>query len=329
LVANQSVLNKGGIYRMSIKLDPWESFSFYEEDKANLCFDDPALRYLSDEQAKEWLRFSEFDNIHTLSNEIKIIEENLHILLRSQENLVLVDLGCGDGIKSTQVFCLLRDHGVNISAYHAVDINQVFIDTTKRLICELGGMSPDRFFGHCTKIEDLSLLNSLPWSINSHSNERILYLFLGNTYNNFAPRKCQIFIDKLLRPRHQILIGAKVRINFSENEFANLIREYEAFGNTFTFSFGHLLGLADNEMARDVCYNYSMNCVEIWLHLTKPLTPPGFPEVKSRKLLVFRSFRPTKRELINELQDIGLVKLWEAKNGNDVVLHCIRQFKEG
>ncbi len=65
-----------------------------------LHLSDTRLRYVTKEQATEWIRMGTFENVHTKSPELSLIAANLarigHIL---PHNISIVDLGCGDGKK--------------------------------------------------------------------------------------------------------------------------------------------------------------------------------------------------------------------------------------
>jgi len=303
--------------------DVWSSASFIEGDATSVCFDDPFLRYISHEQAKEWLRFESFENIHTLSEELEIISQNFMETLPLNSKINLVDLGCGSGTKSTQFIQLLLKHNVDISGYYAVDVNQIFIDTTQRRVCRIGGLSVAKFHGYCTKFETLAEQRPFPWKFHDiHSGSLVIQLFLGNTFNNFAPKRILKLLRILVQSHERILIGVKVRSHATTEEIEQAVNEYKSFGDDFSFSFGHVLGLDNDEMTRDVRYNPVSNCVEIWIRSTRELTPPGFPAVKARNFLIFRSYRPTFQEVLAELQTVFRTNFWQSKKTNDVIFYC-------
>ncbi len=303
----------------------WDSVT-YSEDKQSLLFDDPALRYLSEEQAKEWLRFGTFTNIHTLSGELEILTNNLPKALPKNSKITLIDLGCGDGIGSTQTMRLLYEHNLEVVAYYAIDINQTLINTTATRVCTLGGLPVDRFHGYCTRFESLVKKGNLPWRVkrDPRDNSIVLLLFLGNTFNNFEPKEIVQLLEALVLTTDKTLIGVKVRPSIADFNQEQIVNEYQSFGEAFSFSFGHLLGLRDEEMHREVLYNSAVNRAEIWIHPSKVIIPPTMPDIRATKLLVFKSYRPTIEEMQKQLKTFFSFECWQSEHNDDVVFYCTK-----
>jgi len=305
----------------------WDFVSYDEEDKESLRFENPALRYLSEEQAKEWIRFGTFGNIHTLSDELELLVSNFPKALPKNRKITLIDLGCGDGISSAKTIRLLFDHEYDIADYYAIDFNQTLIDITAERVCSLGGLPISKFHSCCASFETLIENKSFPWRAEqqTNNNSNVLQFFLGNTYNNFEPEKITKLLQALVAYNERVIIGVKVRPSFSTLDAERIIHEYQSFGNAFTFSFGHLLGLRDEEMTREVIYNSALNCLEIWLHTSKEIIPPTMPDIRATKLLVFKSYRPTIEEIHAQLRTLFISKCWRSKNSDDAIFYCKRE----
>lgn len=284
-----------------------------------MVFDHPKLRYLTKEQAQEWLRVGTYSNIHTRSNESLIIESQLGIIRNDLEGEVtIVDFGCGDGTKASHLIPLLEVLGHRVAYYIPVDVSSTLIDSATRRVLEWTDLKGEQCIGICSSFEEV-LQRAPSWKVDQGKATTVLGLFLGNTYNNYAPDVGNMLLQGLAAMCDCLLLGVKVRRDSSDKEIARIIHEYQSYGDAFTFSFGRVLGLDEKSMARRVDYNPTLHRVEIAIQITNPSSLEDLVQRKTKELLVCCSYRPTLDEIITRLAPSFLMEWWSLESSNDVV----------
>lgn len=285
----------------------------------------PELRYLVKEQAEEWIKIGKSVNTHTLSTENSLIKENiLEVFPKTRKSLVIVDIGCGDGRKAAQVISDLLSKGHSVSKYVAVDFSKRLVDSAIELVTSKTRLSEENCISACVALEKWSDSLKQSWEISE--NEEVVYLFVGNTFNNFESEEILGILLRIVKQREKILIGIKCRKDSSSKERERIVKEYSSYGPDFTFSFGHLFGLSDNDMEREVEYNIKKNRLEIYLKVIKPsafMIEKGIG--KCKRLHVFNSYKPTIEGAEQLLAALFKVKVYKNPDLTEGIFFCTKK----
>jgi len=288
-------------------------------------FTSPRLRYLVKEQAKEWIEIGKSVNTHTLSTENSLIKGKIsEIFSKSGKSLVIVDIGCGDGRKVAQIISDLFNNGYSVAKYVAVDFSQTLVNSAIELVVAKTKLTRNSCISVCTVLEEWSDKLKQSWKISK--NKEVIYLFLGNTFNNFENRNVLEILSKIVKQGEKILIGMKCRRGSSPEEQKRIVKEYSSYGPSFTLSFGHLFGLSNDDMERVVEYNSKKNRLEIYLEVNKPSTFMINNGIgKCKRLHVFNSYKPTIGEVGQLLTSFYDVKVYKNSNSTEAVFFCIKK----
>lgn len=301
-------------------LDIIRSHAFRDPNRVDrVVLDHPKLRYLTRKQAEEWLRIGSFENVHTRSAEIAIIESHIDGITDGFDTeVIVVDFGCGDGAKGARVILALEGSGYQVTHYYPVDVNDTLIDASIRRALEWTNLDESQCSGLCISFEDI-VQTDLPWKSNDRNAATVLGLFLGNTFNNYEPKVADELIKNLGSQCHYLLLGAKVRQNSSHEEIDRIIGQYQSYGNAFTLGFGRVLGLAESSMTRLVEYNFVRSRIEVSIQIAKEhYATTTFPSGITN-LLVCSSYKPTKCDIITRLLPMSQITSWCMEDSDDVV----------
>ena len=291
------------------------------------CFlTEPYLRYMTEKQAKHWLEIGTYNNVHTTSAELGILEHSLQNYLTklSTNDFAIVDLGCGDGLKGAHLINLLFHYRYSVTNYVAIDVNETLANAALKNVTTKTLLSRENCAYLQSKFEDMK--DYIQHLIGMKLPKQIIYLFLGNTYNNFDSQTIIHYLQKIVNVSSTLVIGAKYRKFGTQNEIDQFIREYTSFGSQFTYEFGRLLGLDNKSMKRSVRYNFEKQCIEIWLEISRPssfMIKSGFSKI--RKFLVARSYRPSLEEIISGLLPWFDTVSQGTQSTNDIILYCYRK----
>jgi histidine-specific SAM-dependent methyltransferase len=288
-------------------------------NKSEINLTDAKFCYMTKEQAEEWIRIGTFHNVHTLSPEMELISQHCATLdLLSEPKINLVDLGCGDGRKIPTIMNMLSPR-CNIDSFLAIDACKYLLDAALSYIMKNTDLSPNSCKAYMADFEDLKAANII-----SHiSDSARLYTFLGNTFNNFPRKKITNVLNRILRKKDALFIGVKTRRNSSTEEQNRLIQEYSSYGPRFTYSFGHILGLTDDQMQREVAYNPQQDTIEIWIRIlqpSKPMIDGGLSNCQ--RILAGYRYVPTIDELSSWFQTFFEIKALSDSSGTNVVYLC-------
>lgn len=284
---------------------------------------DPKLRYLSEQQADEWIKIGRSVNVHTLSTENRLLKNNFQNIFPTKKRpLVIVDLGCGNGRKAVQLIVDLLESGYTIRKYVAVDVNQKLINAAIRLVVENTTLTKDACISACSSFEDLFIESQKSWGKSDEAT--VVYLLLGNTFNNFERDRIIKLLVRLVRKGEILLVGMKCRRNSSIKERQRIIQEYSSYGPDFTFSFGHLLGLSRGSMQRIVEYNSKRKRLEVYLKFNKPST---FMEKSGigmcKRLHIFNSYKPTVEEARHLFSFHFKTKVYQNDDSTEAIFSCM------
>lgn len=276
--------------------------------------------YLTREQSEEWIRIGTFSNVHTHSPELQLISDNIQdIRLLLNKRLSIVDLGCGDGKKIPPLVKILSKE-FDVQAFLAIDTSKYLLETALSHVREYSGLAFDYCLSYQVDFEDISISE-----INNFFSETArLYTFLGNTFNNFPRDQITQILSNLMEKDDQaLLIGVKTRMNSSIDEQNRLIKEYSSYGPRFTFSYGHILGLSDDQMQREVTYDLEENRVDIWIKVLQPsqaMINSGLSNCE--KILAGYRYVPTIEELLSWLTRYFEVKVFSNATNTNAVFCC-------
>lgn len=292
-----------------------------DPNKKKLILDNPEIRYLSENQACEWIKISQSENVHSLGQEMVIVDRNIdEILPLLGDSITIVDLGCGDGRKSVQLINILIQHGINIHRYYAVDVNELFINKTIELVLGNTKLGKSVCFGINREFQYMAN-EEMPWN-SKESRSNIVYVLLGNTYNNFSPKLIVEILGNIVQNKQALILGLKVRNGLKNLEILRILKQYKSYGDAFTFSLGELFGLDERRMKRRVKYNKEFNRIEIWLRIKDGIDIFG-NGILAYDLLVCNSYKPTVFDVQELLRNVFSVCLnWSLENRDDVIFFC-------
>lgn len=289
-----------------------ESATHSSNKEKILSLVDPKLRYLSNPQAVEWIKICESKNVHASNDEVSILYKLVPSVLKRAESVDIIDLGCGDGNKAAQLIkLLLKKKLFTINKYIAVDINPLLLEVAVKRVTRTNPSFPEE---KCRKAR-ITFEKLRKKNFNS-SNNRI-FLFLGNTFNNFEVESIMKTMERFTSQGDILALGVKCRKNNSKGEFARMIKQYQSYGDDFTFTMGRELGIPSDFMTREVIYNQELNRIEVWIKLK---TETHIFSKNIRRLHVLNSYKPQISELISKLQKKFSILTVGTKNDNVVIL---------
>lgn len=287
----------------------------------NIAFNNPAFNFLTEIQAEEWLKIGRYKNFHTTGGEEKILIENmLEIFMGNKKPLVIIDLGCGDGLKSARLINYFEKMNKYIARYIAVDVNELFLDVAVENVMQMTKIDERKCVKICTQFECLETL--IPNELyDIYKENQILFLFLGNTINNFKHVNILQILKKIMPSNSLLWIGAKCRRNSTKKEIMRMLDEFSSFGPDFTFSFGELLGGERSKLEREVKYNFDLNRIEVWLRFKE--SNPFMEENELPDYInVGNSYRPTNSELRKLLSDYFKVVSYSNADQTEYIFVC-------
>lgn len=290
-----------------------------QNDLDDISLAEAKFCYLTKEQSDEWVRIGTFSNVHTRSPELELIMEHILDFQSSlNKKITLVDLGCGDGRKIPPLVSALSA-AFDVDGFLAVDANKYLLETALSHIKEHSDLPIENCISYQADFEDIK-----PADINSLlPNSFHLYTFLGNTFNNFPKNQITGILSRLVEKDQAILIGVKTRKDSSVDEQNRLIKEYSSYGPQFTYSYGHVLGLRDDQMEREVVYDKKENRVDIWLRILQPsreMIDAGLS--KCKRILAGYRYVPIVEELALWLETYFDVKAYSNGAGTNAVYFC-------
>lgn len=171
---------------------------------------DSKLWYLTPDQAQAYLDAENSKDYKKkmVDNEIRLLERTIPKIvgkISSNENITLVDVGCGDGKKAIVPINILKEnHKIN---YCPIDISAYMVNRAIENISELDGVEEVvKFQWNVSDFENLENVTQLL----RKGNKELLILFLGSTLGNFETHDLLYALQNSMEFGDSLLIGVSL-----------------------------------------------------------------------------------------------------------------------
>lgn len=275
-------------------------------DYVNL--DIPHLRYLTHNQATNWIGVSDHRASQPKHSEVLIFSEYIDSIPFTGKSLNIIDLGCGSGKKASGFINILSNNNITVNSYMPIDINsKLILHATNTVVAETH-LRFKQCFPLVARFERMPLKSGM-WEKTLGTN---VFLFLGNTFSNFQISVISELLASIVLPPSSVIIGLKTRSSSFNPD--NIVSEYTSYGNDFTYTIGEILNINNKNMKRRVTYNQEEHRVEIWLEVIL--------NGKSLNLLTCSSYRHTITDITQNLENFFELDFFSIPDMDDVLIHC-------
>jgi len=240
--------------------------------------------------------------------ELSLIRAGLSQVLTefSSIGLNIVDVGSGNGMKASEVIRLLSQRFAHLN-YAALDYSSELLEICKRRVCSNFPLMQVKSF----QIDfEKNSFGQIVDTVAAISEYPCLLLFLGHSLgNSLDSRQTLLNIRDSMRSEDTLLIGVELYQPERIEEILGHYRNepfYRAVFEPLTF-----VGLKRDDGSLEVSFNREARRVEVHFEFWQDVTVLGSTTEtvefqRGEKLLIFISYRFTKRELQETFSSVAL-----------------------
>jgi uncharacterized SAM-dependent methyltransferase len=283
-----------------------------QEPRKIWSLEELSLWYLTEEQAKEYLRITEegsYSQKYVSAEKDLIKNSKSEIVRKLSDSFNIVDLGCGDGSKALELILESAEQGKN-TIYVPVDINQYMLDLAEEKAKGLVRTVPIN--------ADLTKLSLPEITRDLHPNN--LLLFAGHTFGNFDTKYIANHLSANMQSNDYLLIGMQTR-NMSIDAIITAYNSKPV--EDWVFLTPKQAGFTKEDLSYKIMYDTETKRITfVFTVLNVPIDLQDTRMSRGDEIRVLFSYKPTTVELRMDLEQHFDIKMYTNQQNSCALSLC-------